>query len=199
MHTATRLVLAASLFIAPASVAFTSQGDPLKDAATLGRTKDEAQFEAFNKSYGLTLSGNIERAEIVTEFRRAVLIVRERAQQGDYLFGGDALAKALLPMKGLVTFIVQVRLHPQHAFNREPPYDLYVGTGSRSAPIASTGVKRRPVYPTGGGQGSPMVGVRLEASFPRAEITRSAAPQLIVTDEKGETLWQANLDLSRYR
>ena len=80
MHTAARLVLAASLFIAAASVAFTSQGDPLKDAATLGRTRDDAQFEAFNKSYSLTLSGNIERAEIVTEFRRAVLIAHQRAR-----------------------------------------------------------------------------------------------------------------------
>jgi len=198
MHTAARLVLAAVMFIAAASVVFTSQ-DPLKDAAALGRTKDDAQLEAFNKSYSLTLSGNIERAEIVTEFRRAVLIAREKALQGDYQYGGDALAKALLPMKGLVTFIVQVRLHPQHAFNREPPYDLYVSTGPNSAPIASTGVKRQPVYPPGGGQGSPMVAVRLEASFPRADFARSAAPMLTVTDEKGDTLWQAHLDLSRYR
>ena len=196
MHTAARPILAALMFVAAAAVVFTSQ-DPLKDAAALGRTKDDAQLEAFNKSYSLALSGNIERAEIITEFRRAVLIVRERALQGDYQFGGDALAKALLPMKGLVTFIVQVRLHPQHAFNREPPYDLYVSTGS--APIASTGVKRQPVYPPGGGQGSPMVGVRLEASFTRTDFTRSAAPMLNVTDEKGGTLWQAHLDLSRYR
>ena len=198
MHTAARLVLAAVMFVAAASAVFTSQ-DPLKDAAALGRTRDDAQFEAFNKSYSLTLSGNIERAEIVTEFRRAVLIVREKALVGDYQYGGDALAKALLPMKGLVTFIVQVRLHPQHAFNREPAYDLYVSTGSRSAPIASTGVKRQPVYPPGGGQGSPMVAVRLEASFPRTDFTRSAAPMLTVTDEQGETLWQAHPDLSRYR
>ena len=199
MHTAPRLVLAALLIGTAVPVAFTSQADPLKDAAALAQTHDDTLYESFNKSYYLAGSAAIDRAEIITEFRRAVLIVREQVQAGDYLFNRDALAKKLLPFKGLVTFIVQVRLHPLHAFNKEPAYDLYIGTGPRSAPIASSGVKREPVYPQGGGMGSPMVAVRLEASFPRAEFSRSAMPQLIVTDEKAEILWQARLDLSRYR
>ena len=194
MPTTQRLVLA--LVFAAGLI---GQTDPLKDAAALGRTHDDQLYESFNKSYNLSPSGTIDRAEIITEFRRAVLIVREHVQQGDYLFGGEALTKALQPLKGMVTFVVQVRLHPLHAFNKEPTYDLYVGTGPNSAPIASTGVKREPVYPQGGGVGSPMVAVRLEASFPRAEFTRSAMPQLIVTDEKADILWQARLDLSRYR
>jgi hypothetical protein len=201
MNTAHRLVLAAvTLAIAIAVSAFAGQADPLKDAATLGRTHDDALFASFNNSYSLSPSGMIDRAEIVTEFRRAVLIVREHVLQGDYMFGGEALAKALQPLKGMVTFIVQIRLHPLHAFSKEPAYDLYVRTGPASEPIASTGVKREPVYAQGGGPGTaPLVAVRLEASFPRAALTRSAAPQLIVTDEKAEILWQARLDLSRYR
>lgn len=201
MTAAHRLVLAVvTLAAALAAGAAAGQADLLKDATTLGRTHDDALFEAFNRSYSLSPSGPIDRAEIVTEFRRAVLIVREQVLQGDYMYGGEALAKALLPLKGLVTFVVQVRLHPQHAFNKEPAYDLYVGTGPASAPIASTGVKREPVYAQGGGPGTAaMVAVKLEASFPRADFTRSAMPQLIVTDDKAEILWQARLDLSRYR
>ena len=57
MHTAHRLVLAAvTLVVAPPS-ALRRPGDPLKDAAALGRTQDDALFEAFNKSYSLTPSG----------------------------------------------------------------------------------------------------------------------------------------------
>ena len=201
MHTAPRPVLAVvTLAVAVALSAFGSQADLLKDATALGRTHDDQLFESFNKSYSLSPSGMIDRAEIVTEFRRAVLIVREQVQQGDFMFGGEALAKALAPFKGIVTFIVQVRLHPLHAFTKEPSYDLYVGTGPQSAPIASTGMKREPVYAQGGGPGTaPMVAVKLEASFPRAALSRSAMPQLIVTDDKAEILWQARLDLSRYR
>jgi len=196
MHTITCLAVVVLTFV-------TAGGQPppdaLRDAVALGQTHDEVLFESFNKSYNLSPSGTIERAEIVTEFRRGVLIVREHAQAGDYAFGWDALSKALLPMKGLVTFIVQVRLNPMNTFGREPAYDLYVSTGPASGPIASTGVKRQPIYPQGGGPGSGLVGVRLEASFPRTAFTRSAMPQLVVTDEKAEVLWQARLDLSRYR
>jgi hypothetical protein len=200
MHTSPRLVLA--LFIVGGALAaggFTGQADPLRDAVALGRTHDDALFESFNKSYSLSPAGPIERAEIVTEFRRAVLIVREHVLQGDYVFGGEALEKALLPLKGMVTFIVQVRLHTMHSFAGPPAYELYVSTGPRSAPIASTGVKREPVHFPGAGGSGAMVSVRLEASFPRADFTRSAMPQLIVTDEKAGILWQARLDLSRYR
>lgn len=201
MHTAHRLVLTVvGLAVALSLGAAAGQADLLKDAATLARTHDDALFESFNRSYSLSPSGPIDRAEIVTEFRRAVLLVREQVLKGDYMYGGEALAKALQPMKGLVTFIVQVRLHPQHAFNKEPAYDLYVATGAKSAPLPSAGVKREPVYAQGGGPGTAaMVAVKLEASFPRAEFTRSAAPQLIVTDDKAGILWQARLDLSRYR
>ena len=159
--------------------------DPLKDAAALGRTQDDALFESFNKGYSLTLSGD-DRAR--RDHHRVPARGPHRAgaarSRGTTSSAGTRWRRRSC-RSGLVTFIVQVRLHPQHAFNREPAYDLYVSTGPRSAPIASTGVKRQPVYPPGGGQGSPMVGVRLEASFPRAEFTRSAAPMLIVTDDKG--------------
>lgn len=176
-----------------------AQGDWLRDALALGRTHDDALFEAFNQGYSLSPSGTIELAGIVTEFRRAVLIVRDHALQGVYAFGPNDLAKALAPSKGLVTFIVQVRLHPLNTLIKEPSYDLYISTGPRSPPIASKALKRQPVYPVGGAPGSAVVAVRLDASFPRADIERAAAPLLIVTDEKAEILWQARIDLSRFR
>ena len=201
MHTRNRLAVAMFTLGAAAAVgaAGSQPTDALRDAVSLGQTHDEALLESFNKSYDLSPSGTIERAEIITEFRRSVLIVRERAQAGDYSFGWDALSKAMVPWKGLVTFVVQARLNPMHTFGKEPAYDLYVSTGPSSDPIASNGVKRQPIYPPGGGPGSGFVALRLEASFPRAAFTRSAMPQLVVTNEKAEALWQARLDLSRYR
>jgi hypothetical protein len=193
----TMLLLVLAVFISPGPLA--GQGDSRREALTLGRTHDDALFESFNKSYSLSPSGTIESAEIITEFRRAVLIVREHALQGDYSFDELDLAKALVPYKGLVTFIVQARLHPQNTFIREPSYDLYISTGPKSPPIAPKTLKREPVYPPGGPPGSPVLGVKLEGSFPRAAIERAAAPMLIVTDEKAEILWQARIDLSRYR
>jgi hypothetical protein len=192
---ATLLLVAAALL----SAALVPQGGSPRDAVALGRTNDDALFESFNSSYKFPVSGVIDSAEIVTEFRRSVLLVRARALQGEYSFGELELAKAIAPFAGLVTCIVQVRLHPLNVFGKEPAYDLYLSTGPRSGPVASKKMKREPVYPPGAEPGSTMVAVRLEASFPRAEVERAESPRLIVTDEKAEILWQARLDLSRYR
>jgi hypothetical protein len=200
MRATVLLVLAVLLSSAAVSSgAAGGQGVSFREALGLGRTHDDALFESFNKSYELSPSGTIDHAEIITEFRRAVLIVRAHALQGDYAFGAEDLAKALAPYKGLVTFVVQVRLNPLNTLIKEPAYDLYVSTGPRSPPVAPKALKREPVYPPGGAPGSTPVAVRLEASFPRAEIERAPAPLLIVTDEKAEILWQARIDLSRYR
>lgn len=183
---------------APAGAPSRAGQDWLRDAVTLGRTHDDKLIEAFNKGYSLSPSGPVELAEIITEFRRAVLVVREHALMGDYVFGPADLAKALEPYKGQVAFLGQVRLHPLNTLIKEPAYDLYISTGPRTPPIASKHVKREPVYAPGP-MGSPLVGVRLEATFSRADIEGAAAPALIVTDEKAEILWQARIDLSRYR
>lgn len=180
-------------------LALLTQGDPSREALALGRTHDDTLFEAFNKGYDLSASDTIDHAEIITEFRRAVLIVREHAAQGDYSFSERDLAKALAPYRGLVTFVVQPRLHPLNVLMGVPSYDLYVSTGPQSPPVASKVVKREPVYPPGGAPGSQLVAVRLEASFPAAAIASASDPRLIVTNEKGEVLWQVRVDLSRFR
>ncbi len=194
---ATPLLVLAVLALRPFGTA-APQGNSLRDAVTLGQTHEDALYEAFNKGYNLSATGTIEQAEIVTEFRRAVLLVREKALGGDYAFREPQLAKALEPYKGLVTLIVRVRLHPLNTLIKEPAYDLYISSGPRTPPIATKGLKRDPIYAFGP-MGSPLAGVRLEASFPRADITSAASPTLIVTDEKAEIIWQARLDLSRYR
>jgi hypothetical protein len=197
MRTTFLMVFAAVSSMAAFSPNARVQPDALRDALNLAQTRDDALFASFNRSYSLPASGSIDRVEIITEFRRAVLIARDQSQQGHVGFNANDLAKALEPFKGLAAFIVQVRLNPQNTFIKEPSYDLYVATGPRSPPIAAKTLKREPVFPPG--SNSPVLGVRLEASFPRADIERADAPFLIVTDEKGETLWQVRLDLSRYR
>lgn len=170
-----------------------------REAIELGRTQDEALFAAFNKGYSLSPSGIIDSAQVITEFRRAVLIVREHTLQGDFSFGPRDLDKALLPNRGLLTFVVQVRLNPLNTFMTPPLYDLYISTGPATPPIGPKPLKRDPVYPPGGSPGSQLIGARLEASFPRDAIAGAPDPYLIVTDDRAGILWQARIDLARYR
>jgi hypothetical protein len=170
-----------------------------RQALDLGRTNDDALFEAFNRGYELAGGEGVDRAEIITEFRRAVLLVRERYNLGEFGWTERDLAKAMVPYEGMVTFVAEAKLHPLHTYAKVPPYELYVATGPRTKPLASKTVRRDPVYPVGLGFGSSFIGVRLEASVPRAEVEAAPDPMLVVTDEKATVVWQARIDLSRYR
>jgi hypothetical protein len=173
--------------------------DGARDALSLGRTRDEALFAAFNRGYSLSAADTVDSAEIITEFRRAVLIVREHASQGEYGFTERDLSIAIAPYRGLITFVVQARLHPLNTFTKPPPYDIYISTGPDSPPVASKSLKRDPVYPVGAGPMSSIVGVRIEATFPREAIASASAPSLVLIDDRAEILWQSRIDLSRYR
>jgi hypothetical protein len=193
-------VLLVANLLAAALIQVAPEPDAARDALNLGRTHDQALYDAFTAGYRLTPSGVVDSVEVITEFRRAVLIVRERALQGEYSFTANDLASALTPYRGLVTFIAQVRLHPLNTYAGPPEYDLYVRTGPASKPVAAPKIKRDPVYPPGTmGPGSAMIGIRLEASFPRAEIVDAPDPTLVVNDEHGTIVWQTRLDLARFR
>jgi hypothetical protein len=196
----TRILLLAGALAVPHLTPLASQGDSAREALNLGRTHDQALYDAFNAGYRLTPSGVVDSVEVMTEFRRAVLIVRDHAQQGEYSFTANDLATALTPFRGLVTFIAQVRLHPLNTYAAPPAYDLYVRTGPNTKPVAAPVIKRDPVYPPGSaGPGHTMTAVRIEASFPRADITDAAEPTLILNDEHGTIVWQTRIDLSRFR
>jgi hypothetical protein len=78
-------------------------------------------------------------------------------------------------------------------------YELYVSTGPSTKPIAGKPFTREPIYPIGAPPGSGMRSVRLTASFPRADIESAAQPAIVVADDRAEVVWQARIDLSRYR
>lgn len=169
-------------------------------ALDLGRTRDDALLASFHRSYELTRGDVLDRAEIVTEFRRAVMIVRAHADQGEYAFSAQDLAKAMTPFEGQVTFVVQARLHPLHTYANTPPYALYIETGPATKPIAPKPFRRDAAYPPGmAGPGNTIAGVLMEGTFLRADIEAAPAPSLVVADEQANVIWKARIDLSRYR
>jgi len=176
-----------------------AQSTPTRQALDLGRTRDDALFAAFNRGYELPPSGDVYRAEIITEFRRAVLMARDKYNVGDFGMTERDMAKAMAPFEGTVAFVVEANLNPLHVYAAPPSYEMYVSTGPYTAPLAAKPLKRDPIYPPGLGLGTAFVGVRLEGTFERAELEKAVAPMLTVTDEKANMLWQARVELSRYR
>lgn len=189
------LLLAALLF-----VIVPQAGDSLVDALSLARTHDQSMFDAFNAGYQLAASGDIERVEVITEFRRAVLLAHARADQGDYSFTARDLDLAMAPFRGTVAFIAQVKLNPLNTYATPPAYMLYIRTGPSTPPLAPGHLTRDPVYPPGLSRpGAAMTAVTLQATFSRADIAGAAEPHLIVLDPQGTSIWDARLDLTRYR
>lgn len=177
-----------------------SMQDAPKDAVALGRTRDAALYGAFHAGYALAPAGEIGHAEVITEFRRAVLIVRQHADLGEYSFNENNLAREMKAYRGRVAFVVEVRLHPLHTYSSPPLYDIYVRTGPTTPPVALTGLKREPVYPPGFYDTSPgFTSFRLEGSVAREAIAGAEEPALVVTNDRGAVIWQARLDLTRFR
>jgi hypothetical protein len=192
IHMSTRA--AVLLIVALAQLPYAQQ------AFDLGRTGDAAVYDAFTRGYALAPGDTIGRAEIITEFRRAVMIVREHVGRANNTFTEHDLASAVAPFAGKVTVIVEARLHPLNTYTSVPRYDLYVETGRSTKPLAPDPFKRDPVFPFATvGPSSPIVGIRLEGTFRRADIESAPAPALVVTDDKANVIWKARLDLSRYR
>jgi hypothetical protein len=189
-----RVILAAVLAIAA------WQSDPLRDALNIGRTQDEALYDAFTAGYQLPVSDSITRAEIITEFRRAVMIVREHANQGEYGLTARDLASAVAPYQGLVTVIVEVRMHPLTTLTKPPAYSMYIETGPRTPPVAPQKFAREPIYPTPvPAPLTALTGVRLQGTFSVADVAAAPSPRLMVLDDTGSAMWSARLDLSRFR
>jgi hypothetical protein len=174
--------------------------DAPHDAVVLGRSRDAALYGAFQAGYALAASGDVELAEIVTEFRRAVMIVRQHADMGEYSFNENNLAREMKPYEGLVTFVAQIRLNPMHAYPAPPLYEMYVRTGPESKPISLTGVKREPVLPAGFFEtASRFTSFRIEGNATREALAAAKTPALVITNDHADVIWQARLDLSRYR
>jgi hypothetical protein len=186
--------------MAPAivSIVALAQFPDAREALRLGRSQDEALYAAFTKGYSLSPGEPVDAAEIITEFRRAVLIVRERTRLGDVGFTERALNVAMTPHLGQITFTVQAHFNPMHTYVKPPAYELYLSTGPHTPPLAGLETKREPVYALGP-MGSPLVAIRVETTLPRAKIEAAPLPELILTDQYASVVWRNRIDLSRFR
>jgi len=169
-----------------------------RQAIDLAHTRDQALFDSFAKGYELAGSEYVDKAEVITEFRRAVMISREQLQRGQAGFSPVDLQREMKPYEGQVSFVVQARLHPMHNYLTPPAYEMFVSTGEGTPPLIAKAFGRTPVWASGA-PASTLVGVRLEGTFSRDEIKAAGKPMLVVTDDKANIIWQTRLDLSRYR
>ena len=161
---------------APASVgAIDDQiNDPvIAQAIAVGRQLDPV-LTAFHARYTVALADpTFERVEVITEFRRVVMTAEEQLKI-DKLWDVTRAKLALTPYRGLVSFVLWIKFHPQNLMPQPqlvplPNYELILYPKGIPPPPAKpeilrlTPVSETMLFPAGGG--SVGVGPKGKGSF----------------------------------
>jgi hypothetical protein len=164
-------------------------------ALTIARSR-EADRERFHAPY--IQVGNtpfIERAEVVSEFRRVVLLAEEQAARGDRLFAYSVTraTDALQVWRRRVAIIVRIRFHPQNNYVEAPPVTIRL-VGNDAALI---GVKRDAVLalpPGRTGEFVPVMGAVVEGVFEAEALGQSVRD--FVVELEGRELGRMTFDFA---
>ena len=205
MRTRTALVLGCVVFAAatvsvPAAPAPQSL-DPaaLDEALRIARTRRPAEYDRFNAPYIVVRGGPGQpTVEVITEFRRAVLLARHQVDLGNHTWSPTNLARALEKHAGLTTVQAQVWLPPNHLYVGTPTYrlDLY-DVRNRAVPAVSE--KREPIYSTLTGEGSALTGVTLETLYRDPVLRDPGCCLVVIVDPRGEPVVRQQLAMSSVR
>jgi hypothetical protein len=104
----------------------------------------EAERARFHRAYVRDLDAPfVERVEVVSEFRRVVIIAEERVRKGDRLFAYSVTQaqKAVEPWKRRVGVVARLRFHPLNTYVEVPPVEIEL----KGDPGAQIGVRKAPL------------------------------------------------------
>jgi len=161
-------------------------------ALAIARARD-TERQQFHGRYIFNLKDPaVTQIEVITEFRRLVLIAEDHVLRGDWMFtrGLRAAEQALAPTRGMLTLRAQVRFNPLNVFVVLPDYALAVGSPAGALQPVDTQVM--PPYSTPfktrqrKAQTS-LVGATLEAMLPSEAIGQLARYVAVTLDGKEVT------------
>jgi hypothetical protein len=175
----------------PFVLVLSMSGGEIERAQQVARARD-SERQQFHHRYEFDLHDDtVTQIEVVTEFRRLVLITEEHIFRGDWLFsrGVTAAEKALASFRGMVTIRAAVRFNPLNTYITPPAYLLAMSAnGTGSAPIAlETQVSPQysaPFKARGGKTVSSLVGATLEADVPSLQLGQATRIVAVVLDGK---------------
>jgi hypothetical protein len=136
----------------------------------------------------------VESAEIVSEYRRVVLMAEERARKGDRNFGYSVTLaqQALGPWKHRVSLVARLRFHPQNTYVGVPPVDVIV----EGRDAAKIGVLKEPILSlpsTNPGDRLPVLGATVEGVFDAVSLGQG--PHEFVIRLDGREIGRVTFDL----
>jgi hypothetical protein len=126
--------------------------------------------------------------EIITEYRRVVLLAEERVSAGDWAFGLNSrwAETALRPWKDKVSVRAHIRFHPQNVYPQVPQIDLTMGAGpDLQVPLHAATTPR---YAPGNyaARAAPLVGADAEADFDAAKVDQQVRDVVVAVQGGSE-------------
>lgn len=139
----------------------------------------------------------VERAELVSELRRVVLLAEERGSKGDrrFAYSISQATAALEPWRRRVSVVAHIRFHPQNNYVNMP--DVDISLPGREGTLL--GVVRAPVLslPSTPGDRLPVLGAVVEGIFDAPAI--ADGPREFVISLEGKELGRVTFDLAALR
>lgn len=200
-HTVLRFFLA--VLLAGSTVAGFEQALSLRlidDAIAIGQSPIEAVRTRYHPPYRIQVARPpIDHIEIVTPFRRVVLLAEERMRAGNGLFPRRDAIAALGDRSGVVEVLIEMTFHPLNVFVGVPEYDVELVTVAPVARLSPRNISRVPRMgsPLPGGS-RPVTGGTIAASFGAGTLTPNGFYDVVVS-EKGKELARARVDLGQMR
>jgi hypothetical protein len=189
----------------------------VNEAVLLGESRIDSARTRFHQPYRLQVArAPIDYIDVVTPFRRIVLLTEERTRLGIRGFTQHDATAALADHAGIVELHVEMTFHPQNVFVGVPEYDVeLVAASPPAARLTPQSVSRIPRFgaridaaplssPSGappnqpGGGGMPLTGGTIVAAFPVGSVNGTGVYDVVVSDA-GKELARARVNFGGLR
>ena len=193
---------------------------PLINAATaIGESRVESVRTQYHRPYHLLVArAPIDYIDVVTPFRRIVLIAEDRARIGNRPLGQRETLAAAGDRVNLVEFVIELTFHPLNAYVSVPLYEVELAapqptTPPRPARILPVQVNRTPRFGARvdgtpplapniplnvPGASEPMLGGTVIAGFDALGLEPAGVYEVVVKDQ-GKELARVRVNLGSLR
>ena len=160
------------------------------ERALAGARERDAERQQFHSRYLFNLTDPaVTQIEVITEFRRLVLIAEDHVLHGDFMFtrGVRAGEQALAATRGMLTLRAQIRFNPLNTFVALPDYGLAVSGPSGALIPVDTHATPQYSNPFKNRQGktvTSLMGETVESDIPSADIGQTERTVAVTLDDK---------------
>jgi hypothetical protein len=185
----------AVVLVSGASIKVDVTAEDIDRALAIAR-RTESERGRFHAPYLVTPDSPwIERAELVTEFRRVVLLAEERGRAGDRMFGYSVTRaqQALAPWRRRLSLLLRLRFHPQNTYVGVPHVEVLLHGGEQ----ALIGVLKEPILAmpsSAPGERMTILGAVVEGVFDVGALGGDAAEFIVRVD--GAEVARIKVDLT---